>query len=402
VSSTAVEPDAPVGTAGKRVSWVELYLDLVFVLAVGQLSHLIVHAPLMRSVWIALGLFATLWWTWIGFAVLYNRRGADEPGQRLLYLAGSVPAGVAAVAIDPAAEGHATVFALSLAATRVVLAVANASDGGLREGLGRRVTRSLLFSVGLLVVSVWIPGPLRYVLWGIAIAVESGALLTDDREAKQRFRHDHDLSALAPVDPAERLDAHHFAERFGLFIIILLGEVVISAGQTSADAHVEHLSGWAALVAAMVLAATLWWLYFDAAAEINLRVLELSGGSPVMARGIFAVGHMFPAFALLLVAAGTGLLLEGDPPRLAHWLPCIGIGTYLVSTRVTLVAASRVATGRRFGLVVATFFLGFAGRHLSAHAYLWLLTAWTLGCAVLATRGTREAQAAGRGFRPPD
>ena len=76
---------------GKRVSWVELYLDLIFVLAVGQLSHLIVGEPELSSVWIALGLFFTLWWTWIGFAVLYNRFGADTAPQRLLFLAGSVP-----------------------------------------------------------------------------------------------------------------------------------------------------------------------------------------------------------------------------------------------------------------------------------------------------------------------
>jgi len=66
-----------VNEAGKRVSWVELYLDLIFVLAVGQLSHLIVGEPEMSSVWIALGLFFTLWWTWVGFAVLYNRYGVD-------------------------------------------------------------------------------------------------------------------------------------------------------------------------------------------------------------------------------------------------------------------------------------------------------------------------------------
>ena len=62
---------------GKRVSWVELYLDLVFVLAVGQLAHLIVEEPETRSVWIALGLFFALWWTWVGFAVLYNRYGTE-------------------------------------------------------------------------------------------------------------------------------------------------------------------------------------------------------------------------------------------------------------------------------------------------------------------------------------
>ena len=110
--------------AGKRVSWVELYLDLVFVLAVAQLAHLIVAEPEMRSVWVALGLFATLWWTWVGFAVLYNRHGVEELAPRLLFLAGSVPAGVAAVAIDGAAAGDSTVFALSLAVTRVVLAAA--------------------------------------------------------------------------------------------------------------------------------------------------------------------------------------------------------------------------------------------------------------------------------------
>lgn len=69
---------------GKRVSWVELYLDLVFVLAIGQIAHLIVAEPEMHSVWVAFGLFFVLWWTWVGFAVLYNRHGADAPLQRLL------------------------------------------------------------------------------------------------------------------------------------------------------------------------------------------------------------------------------------------------------------------------------------------------------------------------------
>ena len=60
---------AIVNDSGKRVAWVELYLDLIFVLAVGQLAHVIEAEPEMHSVWIALGLFVTLWWTWIGFAV---------------------------------------------------------------------------------------------------------------------------------------------------------------------------------------------------------------------------------------------------------------------------------------------------------------------------------------------
>ncbi|HET8953855.1 MAG TPA: low temperature requirement protein A [Solirubrobacteraceae bacterium] len=90
--------------SGTRVSWVELYLDLVFVLAVAQLAHLMVAEPETGSVWIALGLFFVLWWTWIGFAVLYNRRGDDAVSARLLFLAASVPVGIAAVAIEPASR----------------------------------------------------------------------------------------------------------------------------------------------------------------------------------------------------------------------------------------------------------------------------------------------------------
>ena len=140
-------------------------------------------------------------------------------------------------------------------------------------------------------------------------------MLNEDREATRRARDKHDWSELAPADPAEALDAHHFAERFGLFLIILLGEVLVEAGQSGAAQHVDTAGGWTALVAAMVLAGALWWLYFDSVADVNLRVLELSGGSPTMARAIFAVGHMLPAFALLITASGVGLLLEEDPPR---------------------------------------------------------------------------------------
>jgi low temperature requirement protein LtrA len=271
-------------------------------------------------VWIALGLFVTLWWTWVGFAVLYNRHGDDEPAQRLLFLAGSVPAAVAAVAIEPASTGDAAVY------------------------------------------------PAR------------------SREALRRVRREGDVAALTPDDPAAALEAHHFAERFGLFLIILLGEVVVEAGQASVSGAEATAGTWAALVAAMVLAGALWWVYFDSIAEINLKVLELSGGSPTMARAIFAVGHMLPCFALLLTAAGVGLLLEEDPPRIAFWLACVGPGMYLAGTRAFMLASSRIGGLVRLVLLVATFQLARLRPELSPHVYLWLLTAWVVMCAALTTR----------------
>ena len=250
----------------------------------------------------------------------------------------------------------------------------------------------------LFVVSIWVPQPFRYVLWGIGIAVESSAMLAEDREATRRLRRDRDLGALAPADPAEALDAHHFAERFGLFLIILLGEVVVEAGQASVAGHEPTTAGWAALAAAMVLAGALWWLYFDSAAALNLRVLELSGGSPTMARAIFATGHMLPSFALLITAAGVGLLLEGEPPRIAYWLACVGIGLYLAGTRVFLTATARIPGLVRALLLIATFQLARIGPELGAHGYVWLLTGWVTILALLSTRTSRgdDDEALGR------
>jgi low temperature requirement protein LtrA len=266
------------------------------------------------------------------------------------------------------------------------LAVNERLDGLLRE----RIARACLISAGLFALSIVVPEPFRYVLWAIAISVESNAMLREDPEdreaARELRRHRGDFTALKPSDPTEALDPHHFAERFGLFLIILLGEVVVEAGQASVSGHDLHAAGWAALVAGMLLAGALWWLYFDSAAEVNLKVLELSGGSPTMARTIFAVGHMLPAFALLMTAAGVGLLFEQDAPKIAYWLACVGVGIYLLGTRAFLFATTRVSGFARALIVVATFQLGRLHGELSPHAYLWLLTVWVVACAALAGR----------------
>ena len=71
----------------------------MFVLAVGELAHLILDDPRFRTALITFGLFTALWWTWVGFTVLYNRFGNEDEWLRVLFLAASAPIGVAAVAV---------------------------------------------------------------------------------------------------------------------------------------------------------------------------------------------------------------------------------------------------------------------------------------------------------------
>jgi low temperature requirement protein LtrA len=398
----ASDQDTQSEEGGKRVSWVELYLDLVFVLAVGELAKLIIDEPHLRTVWITLGLFIALWWTWVGFTVLYNRHGADTPSQRALYLLASLPVGAGAVALVPASHGHTAAFAITLAATRVVLAIGNARDDDPGSSVGDQLrlhtVRAYLLSVLLFIGSIWIPSPFRYVIWAAALINESAVLLADDQRRRRRRRsnHAHSLSQVGSADRGAVVEAHHFAERFGLFIIILLGEVVVEAGEAAADGGALTAAAWTGVLAAMALAATLWWTYFDAAADIDLRRLERSGGSPTMARAIFAGGHMIPAFALLVSAAGVGLLLGEDPTRFAYWLAGIGTAVYLTGARASMRAQGRRGHLIRVGATAITFAFGALHTVLSPSAYLWLLAAWVAFNAGLTARTTPAPDALAR------
>ena len=186
----------------------------------------IVAKPEMRSVWIALGLFVTLWWTWIGFAVLYNRHGADDPVGPAAVPGGQRPGRGRGDRDRARVEGHSTAFAISHGAHA---RRARGARTGRPRGPPDRAPRASPPAAPVRRLDRG-PEPWRYALWGIAIGGESGAMLREDREAKRRRGATTTSPRCTPVDPREALDPHHFAERFGLFLIILLGEVVVGAG----------------------------------------------------------------------------------------------------------------------------------------------------------------------------
>jgi low temperature requirement protein LtrA len=351
------------------------------------LSRLIVDAPEVRTIFIAFGLFVPIWWTWVDFAVLYNRHGDDEPVQRMLFLTISVPVAIAAVATKSASHGHVAAFALSLAATRVMLAVAHMHDPDPTTTIGDALRQQTAWSSGVSAVvfaaSIWIPSPYRYFVWAAIAVFESRVLFRDDPDATKRARRDHDLEQLRPLDPSDALDPRHFAERFALFMIILLGEVVAQAGESADGLHSPSLSVWTGLAASVVLAGALWWTYFDAAADIDLRVLEVSGGSPAVARVIFAIGHMIPGFALLMTSAGVGLLAHHDPPRIAYALTSVGTGVYLASAHSFMRASTRRARIARTLMTVGMFFLVAVHKPLGSLGFLCVVAAWACAAAAL-------------------
>ena len=384
--------------AGKRVSWVELYFDLIFVFAVGQLSHIMVTDPHWAGLGIALGLFLPLWWTWVGFAVLYNRHGQDKTTQRLLVLAGTLPCAVAAIETRAAADGHIMTYTFALAGARLILAVAFAFTAG----TARRVAIGYGLSAAAFAASAFAPSPWRYVIWALALLQEAGFLLLRNEEGAEK-RHGERTgqhpparrSRLAsvramlkpPADPARGVDAGHLAERFGLMIIILLGEVVVAVAAAAAGVPRHDTWYWLGLLAGLVLAAALWWIYFTAAAPISEYVLRASGGNPAMAYGLYAGGHLGPAFSLLTMAAGVSLVLSGEAPAAAAWFIAGGLASYLLGTRVVVVDRSlRFDSLRRAAVAVATACLAFLEPVISATGVVMVTGAWAVAIAAYVTR----------------
>ncbi|HEY0933857.1 MAG TPA: low temperature requirement protein A [Trebonia sp.] len=386
-------------TEGKRVSWAELYFDLIFAFAVSQPTHIMVTDPHWDGFGRAFGLFAVLWWTWIGFVVLCNQHSQDRISGRLFVLAGTLPCAVAAVETHSAGRGQVLAFACALAGARLVLALAFAF---MAKGT-RGVVVGYGVSAAVFAASAFVPGPWRYVLWGFTLIQEGGFLLLRNGErersggrprgpAARRAGRAESMGAMLkpPADPARRVDSSHLSERFGLMIMILLGEVVASVATSAVGLPGHDPRYWVGLLSGLVLAAALWWIYFTAAAPLGESVLRASGGNPALAYGLYAAGHLTPAFALLAEAAGVSLAISGAASGAAAWLVTGGLAAFLVGSRVIYVGQQlRFQTLRRLATVGVTLCLAFLEPLISAAGV------------VLATAALAAAIAADVTYRTP-
>jgi low temperature requirement protein LtrA len=389
---------------GKRVSWVELYFDLVFVFAVSQVAHAIVESPTWGRVGASLGLFATLWWTWIGFAVLYNRQGDNrKPLHRVFVLVGTVPCAIAATQAHHlfGEDPHQIGFALALAGARLVLAAAHGLSAREQHHV-RRIGWGYGFSFALFTASAFVHPPWCYVLWAVALTQEGTFLLLGDRtaQAKER-RKEHRRMTRAelmratfapPANPATAVDAAHLSERFGLFMIILLGELVITVGAAALDRPDQDLAYWLSLIGGLVLAGALWWVYFDSAVDLNERLLSLSGGNPALAYSLYAAGHLTPAFALVTIAAGVNLSLHEEPAGPAPWFITAGLAVYFGGTRVFSAGSRKWWAGLlRLAAIAGTVNLALLGEALIAPAVVAAAALWAVGAAAIITLFRRRA-----------
>ena len=280
----------------ERVMPLELFFDLVFVLAITQCTALMSRQPTWEGLAKGLLILGLLWWSWVGYAWLTSVVNPEEGAVRFAIF--GAMAGLLVVALCvPQAFGHlGTLFAVSYAAVRaaqIVLFLVGARDDPDLTRSINGLAVSTAIGVGLLVGGSFLDGLARAIVWSAALALDMGGPYLFGSAGWK----------LAPA---------HFAERHGLIVIIALGESIVAIG-VGAGLHVD-----AGVVATAVLgiavAAALWWLYFDVVALIAARRLSNAEPGPErneIARDSFSYLH-FP------MVAGIVLIALGLKKTLAH------------------------------------------------------------------------------------
>ncbi|MGN6166802.1 MAG: low temperature requirement protein A, partial [Solirubrobacteraceae bacterium] len=194
----------------RRTTPVELLWDLVFVFAITQVTTLLSKNLTWTGFWRSMLVLALVWWAWSAFVWASNAQRADSGVLLAVLLAATACIFIAGIAVPHSFGAYATLFAATYAAVRGLhlLLYADASRRGNASwsaiaGFGVTVA----VGMALLLAGSFLSEGLRVVLWGLAAAIDYAGpgLLNRGR-----------LRGL------QRLAVAHFAERYGLFVIIAL------------------------------------------------------------------------------------------------------------------------------------------------------------------------------------
>ena len=313
-------------------SRLELFFDLAYVLVVIELADTFYADLTWRGAATFAAVFAALWLSWVGFALYANRFDTDDVVFRLAKLAATLGIAGCAAAASGATTSFSTPFVLSFLVARVVLLLLHLRAW--RHVEEARPTIAVYLAANAAVVALWtaslaVGGSARWVLWAVAVAVDvAGPILATARGDRTP------------------LHVEHLPERFGLFVILVLGEAVGGVVTGVHDAKWVGLSVAVAVVG-FVLTAALWWNYFDITATHSEDELKAEDERDDEERGaaaderhdLFVYGHL--PMSLGVVMAGVGLedlVLHPDEaqPSTGAWVLVAGLLLYLLGSALIL------------------------------------------------------------------
>ena len=376
-----VRSDSGQAEREQRVTPLELFFDLVVVFAITQVTSFLSHSPTWGGLLRGLLLLGALWWVWSGYAWLTNLLDPEEGAVRLAMLVAVAAMLVVSLAAAGAFGSDGVVFGVAYLVVRalhlVLFVIAGRGDRDLFRAVVRILPAATLAPV-LLVVAGFLNGSAQLALWGAALTILYLAPLVGGMRGWR-------------VSPA------HFVERFGLIIIIALGESIVAIGVGAAGLPLDPGVIAAALLG-IIIAAALWWSYFDWFVFVaQARLAEATGASrAVLARDAYSYLHLPMVAGIVLFAFGlkTALPDVGSSLRIVPALGLVsGIALYLLAhVAVRLRLGAGLGRGRPITSVLLLGLLPVA-RQVPALAALGLVATVCVALIAYEVLRHREARA---------
>lgn len=290
----------PFGEHHRRVTFTELFFDLVYVFAIIQLSHLLLEHLTWRGAFQTFMLFTAVWWSWINTAWFVNWFDPDKRPVRLLLFGLMLASLIMAATIPEAFGDRGLACAIAYAVMEVgrsLFAYLALSD---QPGLQKNFQRILTWHTGVAVFAIaggLADGGLRDALWIISVA------LANFGAAARYWVPGLGRSSLADWDS---IAGGHLAERCQLFLIIALGESILIMGSTFAGLDIDFWI-FVAFVTAFVGSVALWWTYFDRSADLAAERINSSPNPGRVARSAYTYAHAVMVIGIIVTAVGDEL-----------------------------------------------------------------------------------------------
>ncbi|QXX97557.1 low temperature requirement protein A [Serratia marcescens] len=296
---------------GASVSFSELLFDLIYVFAVTQLSHYLLHHLTLTGALETLLLWFAVWLAWQYTAWVTNWFNPDTRQIRLLLFAIMLLGLFAAAALPQAFGERGLIFALFYVAIQVGRSVTVLRLLAPGHPLKRNFHRIL----GWLCISAvfWIAGGLaqgnaRLALWAFAVLCEYVSPMFGFR-----------LPVLGRSDSSSEwtIEGHHLAERCQLFVIVALGETILITGATLSEMESWSLPVLIASLVAFLGSLAMWWVYFDTSSKAGSHAIS-QAENPGQLGAYFHYVHVALVGAIIVCAVANELVIAHPDGPIQH------------------------------------------------------------------------------------
>ena len=302
----------------RKISWLELFYDLVYVAAIAQLTHHLAEHPSWQVAGFSFLLFSLVFWSWVNGSQYYDLHGNDGIRTRLFTFWQMAAVAAVAITIQDAYEGHHEGFAIAFTVVQFIITYLWWSVGFYDPShrvFNKFYTVNYVISFILLIISVFTSYNVATILWTVILLLNLSPPLTGARKIVSVLKERGQVfSASAAI-----------VERFGLFTIIVLAESILGTVTGIAEVKDKHPAAWIAFILGILIAFLLWSLYFDMTSE-----QETKKGYSYMLWFVFL--H-FPLLAAMSIIGACIKVLLADMETNLHfnvkWMFCISLATIL-------------------------------------------------------------------------